>query len=299
MIQPIPNAKKRLSLLFILLMLMTLQATTALGAASAKKLKVVSSTDSVKISKRKLSLTTSVKKVQLKATCGKKNVTRTASWSSSAPDVVKVSARGKLTIKNPGTASILCSYRKTSYRITVDVRKAPLTSGIPSSRQQFIRAVAKIARKLRRTTHILPSVVIAQCCLETGYGLGSDARLLVKHNNLLGMKSELLNASWSAYSVWNGKSVSKKTPEYYNGKLVWIKDSFRKYPDYRTCITDYENFLLHVQYQGRYKYRMIQGMTDPLQVITIISRNGYATDPSYITKVMNIIQKNNLTKYDK
>lgn len=174
-----------------------------------------------------------------------------------------------------------------------------LPEGIPVSREDFIEKVSKIAVELYKETTILPSVVIAQCCLETGYGLGSDAKTLVKRNNLLGMKESLLNGTWADFTVWDGKSYIKKTPEYINGQLVEKYDSFRVYKNYENCIRDYEMFLLHVRNDNGYKYRKVKGLTDPKEVITIISQNGYATDPSYITKVLKIIDENNLTKYDK
>jgi flagellum-specific peptidoglycan hydrolase FlgJ len=57
-------------------------------------------------------------------------------------------------------------------------------------------------------------------------------------------------------------------------------------------------FLTHVKNDAGYKYRSVVGMTDPEKVITVISKNGYATDPAYITKIMKLIKQYNLTKYD-
>lgn len=174
----------------------------------------------------------------------------------------------------------------------------PAPHGIPASKADFIEKVAGICTELWPDLQILPSVVIAQCCLETGYGLGSDAAELVERNNLLGMKSDLINSTWSTFSTWSGESFVKVTPEVVNGKTIYINDSFRVYPDYKTCIEDYEQFLRNVKNGAGYKYRVVVGMTDPEQVITAISKGGYATDPSYITKVMKLIRENDLKKYD-
>lgn len=171
--------------------------------------------------------------------------------------------------------------------------------GIPASKKAFIEAVAQTAVGLYSKTKILPSVVIGQCCLETGYGLGSDSTELVKVNNLLGMKKDLINNTWKDYTVWNGKSIKKKTPEEVGGKVIYKYDYFRVYDNYEQCITDYEMFLLHVKNDNGYKYRHVAGMTDPKEVITAISKGGYATDSGYISKVMAVINANNLTQYDK
>lgn len=176
--------------------------------------------------------------------------------------------------------------------------KATGAAGIPASKQDFIDKVAAIAVDLYEETRILPRVVIAQACLESGFGLGADAKVLTEANNLLGMKADLINNTWSQYTVWDGKTITKKTPEYINGKLVYKVDTFRRYKDYENCIRDYEMFLLHVRNDLGYKYRSVQGLTDPRSVITVISRGGYATDPAYIEKVMRIIEQENLAKYD-
>ena len=78
------------------------------------------------------------------------------------------------------------------------------------------------------------------------------------------------------------------------------------YHSFRECLEDYENFLLHVQNAKGYKYRRIQGWTDPLKVISEIrigtgtneKPEGYFTDPNYVTKIMNLINSYDLTKYD-
>lgn len=192
------------------------------------------------------------------------------------------------------------------YEDTQPVNKPSGPSGIPSSKEQFIVDVGNIAKRLMPETGILASVVTAQCCLETGFGLGADSKVLVEVNNLLGMKTYLINSTWSEYSVWNGESIFKKTPEYYGGKLTYINDSFRKYDNYAQCIMDYEMFLLHVQNSKGLKYARVKGMKDPAKVIHAIrigtgsntSPEGYCTDPNYETKVLKLIEQYNLTKFD-
>jgi len=176
-------------------------------------------------------------------------------------------------------------------------------AGVPGSKEWYIEQVAKAAMELYPETKILPSPVIAQCCLETGYGLGADSQSLIKVNNLLGMKCELLNSTWRDHFIWDGKSeISKLTPECYDGRnTVYITDRFRAYPDYKSCIHDYENFLLYVKSGANYKYRRIQGVTDPETFMDYLYNNGqgYATDPNYKTKILNLIRSLDLqNKYD-
>jgi len=179
-------------------------------------------------------------------------------------------------------------------------------SGVPASKSAYIEAVGAICRELMAETGILASVVTAQCCLETGYGLDPSCKVLMDVNNLLGMKVDLIFNTWKQWTVWNGKSITKKTPEYQNGRLIYINDSFRAYSDYENCIRDYEMFLLHVRNNKGYKYASVAGMTDPAAVIrririgtgTTSSPEGYCTDPAYETKILKIIKDNNLTRFD-
>lgn len=144
----------------------------------------------------------------------------------------------------------------------------------------------------------LPSVLIGQMCLQTGYGEGYNCEPLMKWNNLLGMKTQLLNDTWTS-QYWNGKSATKTTPQYY-GYHTTITDSFRVYDSIEQCACDYLQFMRDAKYSknGSYKYRDVLTISDPNKLITQVSQRGYATDPAYITSVMKIINKHNLTQYD-
>lgn len=167
---------------------------------------------------------------------------------------------------------------------------------------EWIAMIAPICVDLSKKTQILPSVVIAQTALETGWGTTD----LTRKYNVLGMKTDLINSTWKDHSVWDGGVYRKVTPEYHGGQLVYVEDNFRVYHTFRECIEDYENFLLYVRNDKGYKYRRVQGKSDPAEVINIIrigtgtnsKPEGYCTDPSYETKILKIIKDYNLTQYD-
>jgi len=206
-----------------------------------------------------------------------------------------------------GFKSLVRNYAGLSAAPAPNANEIKVTfSGFPSSKECFINAVGGIAQRLMQETGILASVVTAQCCVETGFGLGSDATALVKVNNLLGMKVDLINNTWKDYTTWKGQSIAKRTPEVRNGKTVYITDHFRCYDDYEQCVRDYEMFLLHVRNNKGYKYSSVAGMTDPAAVIrririgtgTADEPEGYATDPNYEAKVLRYISEYNLTRFD-
>lgn len=167
---------------------------------------------------------------------------------------------------------------------------------------EWIAMMSPICMDLWQKYKILGSVVLAQTILETGWGKTD----LTRKYNILGMKVDLINSTWSQWSTWTGEIYRKKTTEYKNGQLVYVDDDFRVYRTFRECIEDYENFLLHVQNNKGLKYARIQGWTDPMAVISAIRigtgtdavPEGYFTDPNYVDKIMKIIVDYNLTQYD-
>lgn len=167
---------------------------------------------------------------------------------------------------------------------------------------EWIAMTSPIAMELAKKNYILPSVVIAQTCLETGFGKTDLTRVY----NILGMKADLINGSWQEYSVWDGKTYTKKTPEYVNGQLVYVDADFRVYKTFRECVEDYEMFLLHVRNSKGLKYARLQGIKDPAAVLDILrvgtgtdlEPEGYFTDPYYKGKILELIEKYDLTQYD-
>lgn len=145
------------------------------------------------------------------------------------------------------------------------------------------------------------AVLIAQVCLETGYGSGKNCESLVAHHNILGMKEELLNDTWTS-DFWPGEAFTKETPEWIGGKIVPKIDAFRDYPSFLSCMLDYLQFLRDAKYSnGTYKYRdtlMRPEYKDQYTLISTVAGRGWCTDPNYAGKVLSIIEEHNLSKYD-
>lgn len=166
----------------------------------------------------------------------------------------------------------------------------------------WISLLAPDAVAVAAKNDLLASVMLAQASLETGWGKTD----LAKRHNIFGMKADLINSTWKEWSVWDGRTYEKYSPEEENGKVVQRPSPFRVYQSYRQCMEDYAAFLLHVRNDKGLKYARIQGVRDPAEAIHIIyvgtgtdkHPEGYATDSGYQTKVLNLIKKYDLTKYD-
>lgn len=178
---------------------------------------------------------------------------------------------------------------------------------ICTSEQEYINAIAQACQKVCKRYGYLPSVLIGQSCLQNGYGIRSywdnpQIEALLKYNNMVGIKSSLLNSSWDEYTVWTGQSLTKQTPEVYSGKQVIISDNFRKYDTIERSFADFLLFITYASNNGKGgtpKYgKQVLTIKDPETLIKKVSSLGYATGPTYATNVMKIINKHNLTKYD-
>ena len=178
-----------------------------------------------------------------------------------------------------------------------------------NSEQEYLDQIIVPVQKACKRYGYLPSVLIAQSCLENGYGIpdywdNDQIGSLIKYNNMVGIKTELLNKSWTdiGLSVWPGESLTKRTPEEYNGRIVTIKDSFRKYDTIEQSFADYLCFMTYASNYGaggdpKYGQKVLK-ITDPGVLIRTVSSLGYATGSTYAKSVMRIIEKHNLTKYD-
>lgn len=166
------------------------------------------------------------------------------------------------------------------------------------SETSWIAKIAPLALKAVERFGYLPSILIAQTCLENGFGMDSSCEVLTKANNVLGMKRELLNDTWRS-DYWKGGYITKTTPEWENGKVVKKRDTFRKYDSLLDCLCDYLQFMRDAKYSnGTYKYRDVLSYTDPYTLISTVAGRGYCTDPSYPAKIMKIVDKYGLAIYD-
>ena len=172
------------------------------------------------------------------------------------------------------------------------------------SKEEYINAIAPAAQRVCKRYGYLASVLVAQSCLENGYGMDPTCFSLLQANNCVGQKSELLNKSWVAVglSTWPGKSIVKRTPEQRGSQIIYINDSFRVFDSIEQSLAD---FLLFLTYASNYgaggtpKYGgEVLAIKDPETLIRAVASRGYATGQTYPISVMRVLRENNLTRFD-
>lgn len=164
--------------------------------------------------------------------------------------------------------------------------------------KQSAAKLLEVATPIAKEYGLLPSVLAAQCVLESGF---CKTELAKKADNILGMKTNLLNSTWTS-PTWDGKSsVTILTPEYYNGVKVMVNAPFRKYSCIEDCMKDRCAFFLNAKVSVNAAYPKYYGVTNCKtykEQITFIKEHGYATDPNYISKVCDIIERYSLDAND-
>jgi flagellum-specific peptidoglycan hydrolase FlgJ len=153
------------------------------------------------------------------------------------------------------------------------------------NKMDFIKELVPHAQRIQEKYHILPSLIIAQACLESNFGKSGLAQ---KGKNLFGIKGS-----------YNGQSVTMRTHEYERGKKVWVDAAFRKYPSWYDSLEDLSKLYINGVSWDQNKYKLIIGETNYIMACKKVQECGYCTDPNYAAKLIQIIEKYNLTQYDK
>ncbi|KAA1191361.1 glycoside hydrolase family 73 protein [Paenibacillus sp. B2(2019)] len=148
---------------------------------------------------------------------------------------------------------------------------------------EFIAKIANFAVKDMQISKVPASLTIAQAALESGFG---SSGLTVKANNLFGIKGS-----------GPAGSITVQTTEYVNGKAVKVEALFRAYNNWGESVADHSALIVNGVSWNRYLYSKVLGASGKVAAQEIAAA-GYATDPNYAAKLIQIMDTYNLYKYD-
>ena len=130
-----------------------------------------------------------------------------------------------------------------------------------------------------KQSNILVSLTAAQAFIESNKG---NSGLTQKANNLFGIKG-----------TYNGKSITMRTTEYYNGVPVKVNAAFRVYPSWLESIADHSGMFNRMD-----RYKNLRGETNYVQACMNVQFDGYASSPTYASTLFNTINKYKLYEWD-
>lgn len=140
---------------------------------------------------------------------------------------------------------------------------------------RFVNEISPIVcnEYIKRMRHgecvIYPSTCIAQAALESGWNINATS--------LFGIK---------------GEGFVSDTTEYINGEYVNLKDSFKCYPNIASAVSGYYDLMQNE------RYKSATSAVDYIEECKELYNDGYATDPTYSEKLINITDKNDLTIFN-
>lgn len=146
------------------------------------------------------------------------------------------------------------------------------------SRLEFLQALLPAAKETAERMGVDPKILLAQAALETNWG-----KNIIRHNdgklshNLFGIK---------AGENWQNEKANVSTLEYRDGIAKREMATFRSYPSFSESFSDYEKLL-----RGLPRYQeVLQNTHTPDAYANALQRAGYATDPNYAQKILNVMK---------
>lgn len=150
--------------------------------------------------------------------------------------------------------------------------------------QEFINLLAGHAQQIQDQEGILTSITLAQAILESNWG---ESKLATEGRNLFGIKGE-----------YQKDSVTMPTQEFENNEWITIDAAFRKYPTWFESLDDHAALFLKGTSWDKTKYQGVIKAKDYKTAANALQKAGYATDPGYAEKLIELIEQRNLQAYD-
>ena len=152
------------------------------------------------------------------------------------------------------------------------------------TKQEFIENIAKYVMKYAPQFNIkVHSPIIAQACLESGYGTSYKAQF----HNYFGLKYGPNRVTCN-----NGYFKDGGSEQRTDGSYIPISTDWYSFEDIEKGVLGYFQFI------NTTNYASVKNITDPYQYLVNIRAAGYATSLEYVKNVWKTLQDNGLTRYD-
>lgn len=148
--------------------------------------------------------------------------------------------------------------------------------------EDFINKVGEFAKDDWEKFGILPSITVAQAILESSFG---RSELATKANNLFGIKGD-----------YEGYGYLKDSWEVIDGKDTSMESWFKHYPSWEGGVLDHGQVFIGSDWRKQHYSKTI-GEKDYKKASNSLT-GVYATDLQYGTKLIENIERYNLTRFD-
>ena len=150
--------------------------------------------------------------------------------------------------------------------------------------QQFIQNLVPSSQKAYQLYQVLPSISLAQAILESDWG---ESGLSQNYYNLYGVKAGVAEPS-----------VQLETSEYIDGKWITIMAPFRVYNSWAESVEAHAKLLTYGVDWNPKLYEPVLKAKNYKEAAHALQKAGYATDPTYAQKIIQVIETYHLAQYD-
>lgn len=149
-------------------------------------------------------------------------------------------------------------------------------------KHQFIQAILPSALMAYQEYGVLPSIIMGQAILESDWG---QSDLAQEANNLFGIKGSQPGQNFT-------------TQEYIDGQWHTVQAEFKVYSSWEESIAEHSRLLASGPDWDPSLYQEVQSARDYKTAAYALQEAGYATDPNYAQKLIDLIEREGLAEYD-
>lgn len=149
------------------------------------------------------------------------------------------------------------------------------------SKEEFLEELTPYAQEVSLTHGVRPSLLVAQAALESNWG-----------------KSQLAQDSNNYFGVKNPVGREYATKEFTQNEWTEINASFREYDSVYESVLDYANLLKNGTSWDENLYQEVIEAPTYKEAAYALTKAGYATDPRYAEKIIQIIDSHQLDTLD-
>lgn len=149
--------------------------------------------------------------------------------------------------------------------------------------QQFFNAIQDKVQETSQKYGIFASVIMAQAALESDFG---NSQLARQYYNLFGVKGTQVTG------------VALLTKEFQQGKWIEIYDYFKIYENWEHSIEEHGDLIKHGTSWNSKQYEAVLRAKTYQEAAYGLVSSSYATDPSYAQKLIALIERYQLYRYD-
>jgi flagellar protein FlgJ len=169
-----------------------------------------------------------------------------------------------------------------SSQLQVNQVKSQQQEKFDGSVKTFVEKLTPYAKKAAAALGVQPEALLAQAALETGWGkLQTKLADGSPSFNLFNIKAD---------KRWDGDKATVSTLEYRDGVPVRENASFRAYESYEQAFDDYARFIQ----QNSRSQDELKNASDSKKYLKGLQEAGYATDPEYANKILNVLEKSGI-----